>query len=66
MVTHLAAGDVALAADAAEVALASVGELDGTASINSVYIAQLELARGDLAGARRRADAAIAVVRDGT
>ena len=62
MVTHLAAGDVALAADAAEVGWHLVGELEGTASINSAYVAQLELARGDLAGARRRADSAIGVV----
>ena len=62
MVTHLAAGDVALGADAAEVGWHLVGELEGTASINSVYVAQLELARGDLAGARRRADSAIGVV----
>jgi DNA-binding CsgD family transcriptional regulator len=62
MVAHLAAGDVALAADAAEAAWSHVSGLYGTASINSAYIAQAALARGDLTAARRGADDAIAAV----
>jgi predicted ATPase/class 3 adenylate cyclase/DNA-binding CsgD family transcriptional regulator len=57
---HLAAGDVALAADAAEAAWAHVSRLHGTASIDSTYIAQAALAHGDLAAARRGAEDAVA------
>jgi predicted ATPase/class 3 adenylate cyclase/DNA-binding CsgD family transcriptional regulator/predicted nucleic acid-binding protein len=66
MVTHLAAGDVALAVDAADAAWPLIGQLQGTASINSVFIAALELARGDLDGARRWADTTIAAVKGWT
>jgi DNA-binding CsgD family transcriptional regulator len=62
MVTHLAAGDIELAADAAAAGWPLVGELEGTASINSVYIAALEFARGDLDSARRLTNGAIEVV----
>ncbi len=60
MTSHLAAGDVALASDAADAGWSHLSNLYGTASINSAYIAQLDLARGDLAAARRRADEAAA------
>jgi DNA-binding CsgD family transcriptional regulator len=62
MVTHLAAGDVALAAEAAAAGWPLIGQLEGTASINSVFIAALEFARGNLASARRMTNGAIAVV----
>jgi predicted ATPase/class 3 adenylate cyclase/DNA-binding CsgD family transcriptional regulator len=61
MVAHLAAGDVALAADTAEAAWSHVRNLYGTAPLNSAYIAQVALARGDLTAARRWVDDAIAV-----
>jgi predicted ATPase/class 3 adenylate cyclase/DNA-binding CsgD family transcriptional regulator len=61
MVAHLAAGDVALAADTAEAAWSHVRDLYGTAPLNSAYIAQVALARGDLTAARRWVDDAIAV-----
>ena len=60
MLAHLAAGEVALAAEAAEAAWSRVSDLYGTASINSAYVAETALARGDLAAARRGADNAIA------
>ena len=60
MISHLAAGDVALASDAADAAWSHVSSLYGTASINSAFIAQAALARGDLAAARRGVDDAIA------
>jgi predicted ATPase/DNA-binding CsgD family transcriptional regulator len=60
MVSHLAAGDIALAWDAAEAGWSHLSDLYGTASINSAYIAQAALARGDLGAARRGADDAIA------
>ncbi|WP_234834679.1 helix-turn-helix transcriptional regulator [Mycolicibacterium stellerae] len=60
MTSHLAAGDIALASDAADAGWSHLSNLHGTASINSVYIAQLNLARGDLAAAQRRADDAVA------
>ncbi len=59
MIAHLAAGDVALASDAAEAAWSHMSGLHGTAQLNSAYIAQAALARGDLTGARRGADDAI-------
>jgi len=60
MLAHLAAGEVMLAAEAAEAAWARVSDLYGTAPINSAYIAETALARGDLAAARRWADDAVA------
>jgi predicted ATPase/class 3 adenylate cyclase/DNA-binding CsgD family transcriptional regulator len=59
-VAHLAAGDIELAADAAEAAWTHVSELYGTASLNSAYIAETALARGDLTAARRWLDNALA------
>jgi DNA-binding CsgD family transcriptional regulator len=59
MIANLAAGDVAQASEVAEVAWSHMGALYGTASLNNVYIAQVDLARGDLAAARRRADDAV-------
>jgi predicted ATPase/class 3 adenylate cyclase/DNA-binding CsgD family transcriptional regulator len=60
MIAHLAAGDVESASDAAEVAWSHVGALYGTASLNNIFVAQVALARGDLTGARRGVDDAIA------
>ena len=60
MTSHLAAGDIALASDAADAGWSHVSSLYGTAQINSALVAQLALARGDLAGARRGVDDAIA------
>jgi len=60
MLAHLAAGDVTLAAEAAEAAWSRVSDLYGTAPINSAYIAETALARGDLGAARRWADDAVA------
>ena len=59
MIAHLAAGDVALASDAADAAWSHVSGLYGTAQLNSALVAQAALARGDLAGARRGGDDAI-------
>ncbi len=61
MFAHLAAGDVALASEAAEAAWSHMRDLQGTAQLNNAFIAQAALARGDLAAARRGADDAIAV-----
>jgi DNA-binding CsgD family transcriptional regulator len=58
MTSHLAAGDIASASDAADAGWPLLSSLYGTASINSAYIAQLDLARGNLAAARRGADEA--------
>jgi len=52
----LAAGDVATAADASDAAWPYVAGQPETAAINSTYIAQVALARGDLTAARRWAD----------
>ena len=60
MTSHLAAGDIALASDAADAGWPHLSSLYGTASMNSAYIAQLDLARGDLAAARRGVDDAAA------
>ena len=60
MTSHLAAGDVALASDAADAGWSHIQQPARDRSINSAYIAQLDLARGDLAAARRGADDAIA------
>ncbi len=59
MVAHLAAGDIARAAEAAEAGWSRIGGLYGTASINSAYIAHVALGRGDLADARKWAEAAV-------
>src|SRR5262249_15778463 len=59
-VAHLAAGDVALAADAAETAWTYVSDLHGTAAIDSAYMAEAALARGDFTAARGWADDAAA------
>ena len=61
MIAHLAAGDVSLASEAAEAAWSHLSGLQGTAQLNSAIVAQANLARGDLAGARGRADEGIAV-----
>ena len=45
-----------LASDAAETAWSHLSGCPGAASVNSAYIAQTDLARGDLAAARRWAD----------
>jgi DNA-binding CsgD family transcriptional regulator len=58
MVSHLAANNVELAAEAADAGWSLLGGLSGTGSINSVYIAQTALARGDLVTARRAVDGA--------
>ena len=60
MVTHLAAGDVPLATEAAGAAWSHSSSLHGTAPIESALIAQMALARGDLADARRWVDDGIA------
>jgi predicted ATPase/DNA-binding CsgD family transcriptional regulator len=60
MVAHLAAGEIALASDAADAAWSHVSSLYGTAVLQSGYIAETALARGDLPAARRRVDDAIA------
>ena len=52
MTAHLAAGDVALASEAAEAAWSRVRGLQGTAQLQSLWIAQAALARGDVADAR--------------
>jgi DNA-binding CsgD family transcriptional regulator len=62
VMVHLIAGDVELAAKAAENAWSHSGSLHGTAPITSAWIAAAALASGDLNGARRWADDAIAAV----
>jgi predicted ATPase/class 3 adenylate cyclase/DNA-binding CsgD family transcriptional regulator len=59
-ISHLAAGDITSASQAAEAGWSLLGGLYGTASINSAYIAQITLARGDLAAARKAVDDAVA------
>jgi DNA-binding CsgD family transcriptional regulator len=59
-VSQLAAGDVAAASEAANAGWSHLGGLYGTASINSAYIAQTALARGDLTAARNSVDDAVA------
>jgi predicted ATPase/class 3 adenylate cyclase/DNA-binding CsgD family transcriptional regulator len=61
MFAHLAAGDVALASEAAESAWSHMRNLEGTAQLNKAFVAQTALARGDFVGARRGANEAIAV-----
>ena len=60
MVANLAAGDGAKAMEAANAGWSRLGDLYGTASINSAYIAHVALANGDLESARRWADDSIA------
>jgi predicted ATPase/class 3 adenylate cyclase/DNA-binding CsgD family transcriptional regulator len=62
MVAALAAGDVALAAEAADEALRGMVNGSGPTALNSAYFAQATLARGDAAEARRWADAAVAAM----
>ena len=62
VMVHLIAGDVELAAKAADTAWSYSGSLEGTAPITSAWIAAAALASGDLSGARRWADDAIAAV----
>jgi predicted ATPase/DNA-binding CsgD family transcriptional regulator len=62
VVVALAAGDVALAAGAAEAAWSHMGDFPEAAAINVTYHAQAALARGDLAAAQRFADAAVAAM----
>jgi DNA-binding CsgD family transcriptional regulator len=59
-VSQLAAGDIAAASEAADAGWSHLGGLYGTASINSAYIAQTSLARGDLVAARNAVDDAVA------
>jgi predicted ATPase/class 3 adenylate cyclase/DNA-binding CsgD family transcriptional regulator len=60
MCAHLAAGDVALAADAADAAWSRLSGYRELAALQAAFIAQAAWARGDLAAARRWADDAIA------
>jgi predicted ATPase/class 3 adenylate cyclase/DNA-binding CsgD family transcriptional regulator len=62
IVVALAAGDVALAADAADAAWSHMGGLREAAAINMTYHAQAALARGDLTAAQRFADEAVATM----
>jgi predicted ATPase/class 3 adenylate cyclase/DNA-binding CsgD family transcriptional regulator len=59
MVANLAAGDGAKAMEAANAGWSRLGDLYGTASINSAYIAHVAIANGDLESARRWADDSI-------
>ncbi len=59
MVAHLAAGDSTEAIKAADAGWARLGDLYGTASINSSYMAHASLAVGDLVMARNAADVSI-------
>ena len=60
MIAHLAAGDIASALEAAKTAWSHMKSLQGTAQLNSAFIAQASLAGGDLATARHEVDAATA------
>ncbi len=60
MIAHLSAGDIDAATEAADAGWMHLSSLYGTASINSAYIAQAALARGELATARRLTDEAAA------
>jgi DNA-binding CsgD family transcriptional regulator/tetratricopeptide (TPR) repeat protein len=60
IVAGLAAGDVALAGDAADAAWHGIGDVPGPATLNSAYFAQAALARGDVTAAGRWADDAVA------
>jgi predicted ATPase/class 3 adenylate cyclase/DNA-binding CsgD family transcriptional regulator len=62
MMAHLAAGDVALASEAAAAAWSHVRGLQGTAQLQSLWIAEAALARGDVAEARRGIDDAMVVM----
>jgi predicted ATPase len=61
IVVALGAGDVALAADAAEAAWSHMSGYHEIAAMNMPYMAQAALAGGDLTTARRFADDAVAV-----
>jgi predicted ATPase/class 3 adenylate cyclase/DNA-binding CsgD family transcriptional regulator len=60
IVVALAAGDVALAANAADAAWSHMSAFPEASAINMPYLAQATLARGDLAAAQRFADDAAA------
>src|SRR5829696_5854602 len=60
MVAHLAAGDIALAADAADAAWSHVSGYREIASLDRAFFAAAAFARGDLTAARHWADDAIA------
>nr|WP_041311356.1 LuxR family transcriptional regulator [Mycobacterium sp. JS623] len=60
MCAHLAAGEVALAADAADAAWSRLSGYRELAALQAAFIAQAAWARGDLAAARQWADDAIA------
>jgi len=60
IVAALAAGDVALAADAADAALHGMGDQSGPTTLNNAYFAQAALAHGDITAAGRWADGAVA------
>nr|WP_227370967.1 adenylate/guanylate cyclase domain-containing protein [Mycobacterium fragae] len=62
VVVALAAGDVALAAEAADAAWSCMGGLREAAAINMTYHAQAAMARGDLTAAQRFADEAVATM----
>jgi predicted ATPase/class 3 adenylate cyclase/DNA-binding CsgD family transcriptional regulator len=62
IVVALAAGDVALAAGAADAAWSHMGDFREAAAINMTYMAQAALARGDLTAAQRFADEAAATM----
>jgi predicted ATPase/class 3 adenylate cyclase/DNA-binding CsgD family transcriptional regulator len=62
VVVALAAGDVALAAGAADAAWSHMGDFPEAAAINMTYHAQAALARGDLVAAQRFADEAVAAM----
>ena len=56
---HLAAGDVALASEAAETAWSHLSGFQELSSVNATYIAMAAFARHDLPAARRWADDAV-------
>jgi predicted ATPase/class 3 adenylate cyclase/DNA-binding CsgD family transcriptional regulator len=60
MVAHMAAGDVALAADAADAAWSRVSGYREMATLDTAFFAAAAYARGDLTAARGWADDAIA------
>lgn len=62
IVVALAAGDIALAAGAADAAWSHMGDFPEAAAINMTYMAQAALARGDLTAAQRFADEAVATM----
>jgi predicted ATPase/class 3 adenylate cyclase/DNA-binding CsgD family transcriptional regulator len=60
MCAYLAAGDIAAAADTADIAWSHLSGYRELAALQAAFIASVALARGDLAAARRWADDAIA------